>query len=349
MKTKLHSHAKTEATDRDSIIGTAVSRAIAGASPADQCPPAEQLAVLVDGCVAEEERDSLLGHMAVCDRCRDIYILAHDLSSVGPVQQSHRGWYMAGGTLAAVALVVLAVKLTIQEPTGTSQQASNAPAQRTQAAQAPTSVVNPPAETVQKHQPQDIAFSVTIAARKLAKSASADNLAAAIGAPASVSYGFAGSGSRKTAAFRAGKELFELELWMSAGDKERAGLAGERLVPLLRAVRSDVSITAPLEDLLRQIETSQADDVSRQLEDLLKSPQKGIIRLGSWVAAARVAIETGKDPYFAGNPPQHFLKELGTNLSPAAREVLRKLDKNKAGNDSAKIGRLLDSLAESIL
>lgn len=348
MKAKLDSHTKTEAANRDTIIGSAISNAMASASPADQCPTAEQLAVLVDANAAEEERDNLLGHMAVCNRCRDIYLLAHDLSSEEPAQQNHRGWYMAGGTLAAVAMVVLAVKFTIQEPIVTTQQASNVSAQQTQLAQTPKVITSPPAATAQMDQPQETAFTSTIAARQLAKSTSADNLAAAIGAPISGSYGFAGSDSWEATVFRAGKELFELELWLAAGDKERTGLAGERLIPLLRAVRSDVSTTAPLDDLLRLLETGQLDDVSRQLEALLKAPHRGIIRLGSWVAAAKVAIETGKDPYFNGNPPQHFLKELGTNLTPTARDILGKLDKNKVGNDQAEIRRLLDKLATAI-
>lgn len=348
MKTKLASHSNTEATDRDSLIGGAISRAIASASPAYPCPTAEQLAVLVEGSAAEEERDSLLGHMAVCDRCREVYLLAHDLCSEAPVQKSHRGWYMASGVLAAVALVVLAVKPITQEPAVSTQQAAGAPAQHIQVALAPNAMPNPQAMAAQQKRPQDVAFSATMAARQLTKSISADNLAAVIAAPASGPYGFAGSNNQQATALQAGKELFELELWLAAGDKERAGLAGERLIPLLRAVQSDASTTVGLDDLLRQLETGQVDVVSRQLETLLKAPHKGIISLGSWMAAARVAIESGKDPYFNGNPPQLFLKELGTNLSPAARDILGELDKNKVGNDSVKIRRLLDKLATVI-
>lgn len=347
MKTKLHSHTKNEATDRDSVIGTAISKAMSTASPADPCPTAEQLAVLVDDRGTEEERGSLFGHMAECDRCREVYLLAHDLSLEEPAQRNHRGWYMAGGTLAAVALVVLAVRLTIQEPATSEQKVAKAPV-RQQVAQAPNAMPSPQATTAQQKRPQDVAFSATMVARQLAKSISADNLVAVIGAPASGSYGFAGSNNQQATAFQAGKELFELELWLAAGDKERAGLAGERLMPLLRAVQSDASTTASLDDLLRQLETGQVDDVTRQLEALLKAPHRGIIRLGSWVGAARVAIETGKDPYFNGNPPLHFLKELGVNLTPAARDILGKLDKNNVGNDPVEIRRLLDKLATTI-
>lgn len=345
MKTKVHTHTKIEAADRDSIIGSAISKAIADAPLVGACPTTEQLAALIDGKTAEEERDSLLGHLAVCDRCREVYLLTKNLISDEPVQQSHRVWYVGGGALAAVALVVLAVKLTIQEPAVSSQQTTNVSAQQPHIAQA---IPSQPSAIEQKNQPPNIAFSAAIAARQLAKATSADNLAMAIGAPTSGSYSFAGSGNRDAVAFRAGKELFELELWLAARDKEQTGLAAERLIPLLRAVRSDVAATAPLDDLLKQIENGQLDDVTRQLEALLKAPQKEIIRLGSWAAAAKVAVETGNDPYFNGNPPRYLLKELGTNISTTVRDLLGKLDKNKVGNNPAEIRRLLDKLAMSI-
>jgi hypothetical protein len=347
MKTKLASYSRAETTDRDTIIGRALCSALANSAPAEKCPSAEQLTVLVDGNATEEEQDSLFGHMAVCDRCREIYLLAHDLSLEEPVQRSYRGWYLGGGALAAVALVALAVKLTIQEPAVPEQKVAKAPV-RQQVAQALKATPNQPVTTAQQEQPKHSAFSATMAARQLAKAASADSLAAVIGAPAPGSYGFAGSGSPQAAAFRAGRELLEMELWLASGDKERAGLAAERLIPLLRSVESDDATTARLDGLLRHLETVKIDDVTRQLEALLKPHHRGIIRLGSWVAAARLGVETGKDPYFAGNPPQHFLKELGTSLSSDVRDILGKLDKKKVGNDPAEIRRLLDMLSAAI-
>ena len=348
MKTKPDLRIKAAATDRDSIIGGAVSNALANTAGTSPCPSAEQLAVLVDGNASEGDRDDLLGHLAVCERCRDVYLLTHELNAEEPARQSYRGWYMAGGTIAAVALVVLAVKLTVQEPVISGQQTAKATVEQTQVAQNPGNMSGSPVPTAQQEQPRDNVFSPIVAARQLAKGTSGDRLVAIIGVSKSASYGFAGSAEKESTAFRAGKELFEMELWLAAGDNERAGLAGERLIPLLRSVGGDAAATAPLNDLLRQLEMGQIDDVSRQLEALVIMPHKGIIRLGCWVAAARVAMESGKDPYFSGNPPQYFLKELDTNLSPAVRDSLGKLDKKKVGNNSAEIRLLLDKLAAEI-
>ncbi|MFZ4858120.1 MAG: hypothetical protein ACOYL3_17155 [Desulfuromonadaceae bacterium] len=294
----------------------------------------------MDGTATEAARETLMGHLAVCDRCREVYLLTHDLNVEEIVQQNYRGWYLTGGSFAAVALIVLAVKLTVQNPVMPSQQMAQAPVQQQSVNISPVTPI-PPIASVQTPT-KDIAFSPATAAVQLAKATSADNLAAAIGSPVSAAYGFAGSGGQQATAFRAGKELFEVELWLAAGDKERAGLAAERLLPLLRDVNA---IDTTPGDLFRLIESGRVDDVARQLEASFKSSHGEIIRLGSWMAAARLATETGSDPYFAGNPPQQFLKELGTTLSPSARETLAKLDKSRVGNNTVEIRRLLDTFA----
>ena len=340
MKTTSITHIKSVADDRDSIIGSALSQAIANTAPIDTCPSSEQLAVLVDGTATEAERETLLGHLAVCDRCREVYLLTHDLNVEEPAQQNHRGWYLAGGSFAAVALVLLAVKLTIQDPGMPSQQSAQAPVQQQSVNLSPVTPKQPIASV--QAPTKDMAFSPVTAAVQLAKAASADNLAVAMGSPSSTSYGFAGSGNQQATAFLAGKELFEVELWLAAGDNERAGLAAERLLPLLRGVGA---IDTSPREIFRLIESGRVDDVTRQLEASFKSSHGEIIRLGSWMAAARLATETGSDPHFAGNPPQQFLKELGTTLSPSARETLVKLDKSKVGNNTVEIRRLLDTFA----
>jgi hypothetical protein len=341
MKTIPTSSTKISATDRDAIIGSAISAELAATSPPDPCPDSEQVALLIDGGGSAAERDSFFAHIAVCDRCRAVYLLAHDLSSEEPVARNFRTWYLAGGTIAAAAVLLLAVKLTVQE-SALPKQVAQSPFQQAQ--------VMPitPGQELAATTPataKDSPFSPIAAARQLAKAAPVDTLAAAIGTAASASYGFAGGGSQQASAIRAGKELFEVELWLAAGDKERAGLAAERLLPLLRDVGGS---TAPPGELFRQIEKGDIDDVTRQLEAILTSSHGGIIRLGSWIAAARLATETGADPYFSANPPQQFLKELEGGLTPAARATLAKLDKNKRSTKPAEFRRLLDTLSVEI-
>jgi hypothetical protein len=354
MKTIPTNHTIIEATGRDIIIGRALSSVLTRTAPVEQCPTTGQMAAFLDGTGMQEERDRFLGHLAACGRCREIYFLAHDLSKKEPVRQGRCGWLMAGGALAAAALVILAVKLTIQQPVSPRQQVAQAPAPLPRVALAPPAQIKPQVATTHDSPikpPRPAPFAYGIAARQLAHAATTDDLAAAIGAPLTGSYGFAGSGSRQGTAFKAGKELFELELWLATGDKERAGLAGERLAPLLRSIGEGTAL-APLDDLLRNLETDSAlakyENIANQLETLLKPGDQGIVRLGGWAAAARLANGVGKDPYFAGNPPQRFLKELGGNIPPAAQAVLKKLDKKQTGNNPEQMGRLLDDLANAM-
>jgi hypothetical protein len=355
MKTISTYHTMIKSADRDIIIGRALSRALTRTAPVEPCTTTEQMAAFLDETGMQEEQDRFLAHLATCDRCREIYILAHDLSKPEVVRHDQRRWFMAGGALAAVALVILAVKLTIQQPVTSGQQVAQAPAPIPHVALSPPAQVKPqaaqPFHGSPSQPPRPAPFTYGIAARQLAHTATPDDLAAAIGTPASGSYGFAGSGSRQGTVFKAGKELFELELWLAAGDKERAGLAGERLAPLLRSIGEGTTL-APLNDLLRNLEADSApvhyENIASQLESLLKTGDHGIVRLGGWAAAAKLANEVGKDPYFAGNPPQSFLKELGGNISPAAQAVLKKLEKKQIGKNPEQMRRLLDELANSM-
>lgn len=90
MKTNHTQNNADAATDRDTFIGKALSSALAKTSSCEPCPSSEELASLKDGSLETSKRDRLLGHMAVCDRCRDIYLLTHSLSQEAPVSQPRR-------------------------------------------------------------------------------------------------------------------------------------------------------------------------------------------------------------------------------------------------------------------
>jgi|GEM_PF-2973566 len=347
-------HTTMDSTGRDAIIGGALGSALAGTAPAGPCPTAGQMAAFLDGNVAPEEKDRFLAHLAVCDRCREIHVLARELGRTEFAEQGRRPWFVAGGAVAAAALMILALKLAIHEPAPSGRQVARESAPLPQVALAPSAPAKPyaaPAHDAPPHPSRPVPFAYYAAARLLAHAATPDDLAAAVGAPASGSYGFAAAGSRQGTAFRAGKELFELELWLAAGDRERAGLAGERLAPLLRSIGGGPA-SARLDEVLRNLATdaglSRYGNIASQLESLLKTGDRGMVRLGGWAAAARLANGVGADPYFAGNPPQRFLEELGGAISPAAQDVLKNLDKKRTGNNPEQMGRLLDDLAKAM-
>lgn len=75
-----------------------------------QCPTPEQLAALMDRGLAGSERDTVLGHLAGCERCRETLITAVRLSAADETGKATQGWRF--GFLvpyAAAAVVLIAV------------------------------------------------------------------------------------------------------------------------------------------------------------------------------------------------------------------------------------------------
>ncbi len=342
---------KSKKSDRDGVVGKALSRSLGNSGQVGPCPTAAEMADFLDGAATEEKRQRLLAHLAVCDRCREIHLLAAELGGAAAVQPKRTGWRMAGGALATAALALLAIKLTVQQPAPTGQDPGRIQPPRQEIARAAPATREPPTAPVHGRRKQPPPFSTILAASQLARAESTDSLVTIIGAPGSRSYGFAGNGSRRATAFATGRELFELELWLAAGDRERAGLAGAKLAPLLRSVGGK-KVEAPVENLLRQLEREEGsakieESISR-LEGMLSADDRETVRLGGWAAAARVATAVGRDPYFAGNPPQRFRRSLGANLTPGARDLLRQLSVRSTAADQERMKRLLDELADAM-
>jgi len=77
---------------------------------AGQCPAPEQLAALMDRGLDGKELDTVLGHLAGCDRCREVLITAVRLSAEDKARDVKPGWRF--GFLvpyAAAAAVLIAV------------------------------------------------------------------------------------------------------------------------------------------------------------------------------------------------------------------------------------------------
>lgn len=97
---------------RDSLLGTAITKQIRSIGQTGHCPSPEEIAALVDGSMDGDARDNLLGHLAECDNCRQIFVrareLIHDDQSAG-----ERRRYVVPSLLATAATVVIALTLTL--------------------------------------------------------------------------------------------------------------------------------------------------------------------------------------------------------------------------------------------
>jgi hypothetical protein len=97
---------------RDSLLGTAITKEIRSSDHKGHCPSPEELASLVDGSMEGDARDNLLGHLAQCDNCRQIFVRARELIHEDlPVAERRR--YVVPSLLATAAAIVIALTLTL--------------------------------------------------------------------------------------------------------------------------------------------------------------------------------------------------------------------------------------------
>ena len=105
-----YQEAGASSSARDAALGRALVRSIPAGG--GDCPLPEEMALLIDGVLTGERRDQLLGHLASCARCREIFLTARELAAQEVPGRSRR-WVLGLGCLAAsAALCLFAVRLT---------------------------------------------------------------------------------------------------------------------------------------------------------------------------------------------------------------------------------------------
>lgn len=106
---------RNRSEQRDEILGRAMARGVREDGAVTPCPSPEQMAALVDGSVSGADRDSLLGHLAVCGKCRQVFVTARALVQE-EVADGGRSWFVIPSALAVAVLLVLALTLTLRQP-----------------------------------------------------------------------------------------------------------------------------------------------------------------------------------------------------------------------------------------
>lgn len=131
---------------RDAVIG----RALAGRLSAGEgsCPSAGELALLIDGVLEETERDRLLGHLACCGRCREMFVTVRELESEEVTGISRRSRFIVSSLAATAVLALLAIRLAPEwgQP-ARPEMARKETAASPRVARAP--VAHPPVATLQ--------------------------------------------------------------------------------------------------------------------------------------------------------------------------------------------------------
>jgi hypothetical protein len=108
---------------RDSLLGTTITKEIRSTGQTGRCPSPEEIAALVDGSLKGDDRDNLLGHLAECDTCRQIFVRARELIHED-LPAGERRRYVVPSLLATAAAIAIALTLTLATRQSVQQKAS---------------------------------------------------------------------------------------------------------------------------------------------------------------------------------------------------------------------------------
>jgi len=78
--------------------------------------------MLIDGILVDEERDKILGHLAACSRCREVYTMASELAHPVTNISWRKVWYYASATAAVAVVAVLSLSIFSRGPASTLTQ-----------------------------------------------------------------------------------------------------------------------------------------------------------------------------------------------------------------------------------
>ncbi len=334
-----------------SALGAAITRGLASGNPAGECPTLETVSELVDGSITGAGRDRLLGHLAICDNCRELFMVSSGLACEQPVadQQTscRRRNYLLPSALAAAALLIIGLTLQLSplDPDkGTIAEIAGADAPR--AALPEKSAVNPPLlegeVRVAKSKQAPVAAGKKTAVAREASPSDGKGLArllvqhgnpgqlASLAAAQDRSFAFAVKADAGKLAFRIGVNLMNLEVALLADDGDRAQAQATRLSPLLEMLAGTPG-AAELEGMVERLERGESPSSvagrSGELERLVPEDQLPFARLGAWAQGAKLAARTGNRQYLAAGVPRYFAGRVADASFPSpAASALRELD-----------------------
>lgn len=332
----------------DAALGKALVKGFASGAAAGGCPPLEEIARMVDGSLADAERDVLLGHLALCDDCRGTYLAAAELAGpeTADAQQAsgRRRNYLFPSAFAAAAVLVIAVTLQFgSSPSEKRVVAGNAvPAVPRPAPPAAVKPQASPGRAVvakSKEKPagqekvrlaaQRFAPGTEGLAALLTRSGDARKLAPLVGVQEK-KLGFAAKGDPSSVAFRVGVNLMDLQIALLADDGDRAQAQATRLGPLLESL-AGAPEAAGVERLAAKLEQGDSPAAltgsGGELERLVPKGQVPYARLGAWAEGARLAAITGNRAFLSAGVPRYFGDRVAdAAVPPAAAAALRGLE-----------------------
>ena len=284
---------------RDELIGTALAKTIAASTDAGPCPGSAEMVDLVQGALSQGRRDSVMGHIASCEDCYELYLRTQTLCREEKAP-AKRGRLMLplGGLAIICALAAFSYYWTLQRvnpspvasiapPKGTDI-AAPAPGPKADDSQSPT---NSKAEFI----PQTAA---QIASGLISSGINETDIAFATTGSDS-SFAFSGSTTRERFAFSLGARAVDFETalrsrnWPEAAEqmKKILGLLGmkkdaQRLQEEFRLVQARMQNETDAGKLYGSTESLKAIFIGKE--------EQFYYEFGEWAEGGRLAVAAGK-------------------------------------------------------
>lgn len=325
----------TTKEQRDTLLGRKLTAALA-AVPSGACPAPETIAALVEGRVAGDERDLLLGHLAACRDCRELFTLTAELSRPEKTHSGRR-WTVMAGAVAAVLVAAVSLILVARSPEQQVAQVAPSPVQH-------TGRPAPPVASAKAEDP------LAAAARLLASALGSDVIPAPLAADRVL--GFATTPDRKRESLDLGRNLFILELAIARND--RAAVA--RTLGEIGRLAERQGVAEPVRTELRRLAGSEPgaglrDRIEALMAPALSREEGSYLTLGSWGEGALLAAAAGQREYFASA----YFRQEATRLTtselpkPLASSVRRLTALAGGPALNAKEFHEIERLAEELL
>lgn len=309
-------------------------------------PGDERLAAFVDGRLSSSEREHIVAHLASCEDCYEVFsetvsfqveadeeveptVLPAPYSPVKPSPWRRPGvwrrWVPAATLAAAAALTILVIA-----PWERSPRAPELPV-------------------------QVIASTVTGADT----AASVRQRIDAHGWPQTL--GPESFGSAEATAFQLGVRMVELEVALTADDRDSSAILSHRIESLLENLELGEAVShayfggpSGLRDLLdEQVGTSELLDLHREADTVVSAATDETpsfadpfwYAFGKWAEAGYLAAASGRDDHFRSSVHERFSRHLErTDLPPGIEQAFDEVDRLLEA-DETPAARLSDAFA----
>lgn len=343
---------------RDETIGKALSATIVNEVATGSCLTDEELAAIIEGKIADPERDLFMKHLSSCDKCLQVFITSQGLIGNKASHSQRSRFVLPSVGLAVAALLAIIIRMSFQgntpdKPVEIAQKEYNFSGAQKLAEQPVPGVTSsvPSGKAATTDKPP----SASETARILASGGEIKSLLPAIPSEISPVYGFSGVVPNEKIAFRLGVHAADLELLTRANEQEGVKAQLKQITELLQTMQKEQANVAIFAEIAHKIESGTPlkdfEDCTALIENILVSKDELFLyRFGVWAEGGRLAAVTRNKGYVTQNSLKYVMDgtknmQLPSGMSNALQEINLLLKKDTfSGKDFLVMKRAFEDV-----